>query len=175
MNDFTIVQLRPRASDRILEIGFGGGDLIQKVLSGDPTLKVSGIDLSSEMVSSGAKRFKHEITTGRLDLTVGAIERLPYPDASFDRVCTVNTIYFWSDPRVALSECLRVMKPNGSLVICLNAKEELEKWSGHRNGFHLYETLEIEGLLRETGFARIETLSARDPGQGIVHCVRASS
>ena len=71
----------------------------------DPHLKycrltagvVTGLDFSPEMVREAERRFPHEIVTGRLRVQLGDIASLPFAPARFDRVFTINTIYFWPD------------------------------------------------------------------------------
>ncbi|MHC0443676.1 class I SAM-dependent methyltransferase, partial [Flavobacterium sp. 3-210] len=48
--------------------------------------------------------------------------KIPFEDETFDKVFTVNTIYFWQKPEDLLSEIYRVLKPNGNF--CLTFAEE---------------------------------------------------
>ncbi len=52
------------------------------------------------------------------DLRVGAIEHLPYDDASFDVVCAFNAIQFAAEPLDALTEARRVTRADGQVAIC---------------------------------------------------------
>ena len=45
------------------------------------------------------------------------MDALPYGDATFDRVLTVHTIYFWPDPVAAFREVRRVIRPGGRFVL----------------------------------------------------------
>ncbi len=42
---------------------------------------------------------------------------LPFPEASFDVVLSVNTIYLWPDPARVLAEMNGVLKLDGRLVL----------------------------------------------------------
>lgn len=50
-------------------------------------------------------------TSVRFELYDGSV--FPFGDEGFDRLFTVNTIYFWEDPAHTLSEVHRVLKPGG--------------------------------------------------------------
>ena len=50
-------------------------------------------------------------TSVRFELYDGSV--FPFGDEEFDRLFTVNTIYFWEDPAHTLSEVHRVLKPGG--------------------------------------------------------------
>jgi ubiquinone/menaquinone biosynthesis C-methylase UbiE len=45
-------------------------------------------------------------------------EHLPWPDASFDTVASVNTFHHLERPMRVFKEMLRVLKPGGKLVLC---------------------------------------------------------
>ena len=171
MNKLTLLQLAVEPEDRILEVGFGGGDLLEKVLSTKPCEYVAGVDLSAEMVSLVGRRLRRYILAGRAELRCGDIEALPFRDGEFTKLCSVNTLYFWRNPSVALFECRRVLKRDGRIVLCFNAKEELARWPGHKYGFRLYELAEVESLLKVAGFTSLEVTSATDSEQGVFYCV----
>ena len=52
---------------------------------------------------------------------------LPLEEESFDKVFSVNTIYFWEDPSHMLSELARVLRPEGRLVLGLGLKSYMMK------------------------------------------------
>ena len=52
---------------------------------------------------------------------------MPYADGTFDKVCTVNTLYFWPSPLENVREMRRVMKPGGRLVVAFRSRESLQR------------------------------------------------
>jgi SAM-dependent methyltransferase len=50
-------------------------------------------------------------------LQEGTVSALPFADGSFDKVCSVNTLYFWPDPARDLGEVYRVLAPEGRCYI----------------------------------------------------------
>jgi ubiquinone/menaquinone biosynthesis C-methylase UbiE len=173
MNELTLERLGPGSSDRVLEVGFGSGYLIERILTSTQCEYVAGVDLSPEMVKLVKRRVRKYIRNGRVDLRLGSIEALPYADSEFTKLCTVNTLYFWPDPALALAECRRVLTTGGLLVLCFNAKQDLEKWPAHRHGFRLFEIAEIKDLLVNAGFGAIDVAERHDPEQGAFYCVNA--
>jgi hypothetical protein len=79
----------------LLEIGFGGGAALALVSKRLITGIVTGVDFSPEMVREAERRFGLEIANGHLRVQLGDIAALPFASATFDRVFTINTIYFW--------------------------------------------------------------------------------
>ena len=170
MNDLTIEQLGIEPGDNVLEIGFGGGDLIAKLVStGLPEL-IAGVDLSKDALKVCSRRFQQLTQQGVVKLDQTSAENLPYPENEFQKICTVNTIYFWSAPQLVFSECRRVIKKNGTLAVCYNSKTFLEQTRLANYGFITYEVVEVESLMRSAGFADIKTVSARSRGNGEFFC-----
>jgi arsenite methyltransferase len=173
MNALAVEALALTAEDRLLEVGFGSGFLLAKVLEEGSCAYVAGIDLSVEMVSLATRRFRIQIETGRADIRQGDVEHLPFATAEFTKLCSVNTLYFWKNPSAALAECRRVLKTGGTLVICFNAKADLAAYFGDMQGFTLYDLSEVEALLAGAGFGRIAVAQRRDSKQGLFYCMTA--
>lgn len=175
MNQFTLEQLAIEPGDRVFEIGFGGGDLLERILCSAQAEYVAGIDLSADMVRLANARLQRYIRDSKLEVRAGDVETLPYGSGEFTKLCSVNTVYFWRNPATALAECRRVLRPGGRLVVCFNSKKDLEAWPIHKHGFQLYELAEVESLLRVAGFSTIEAASATDAKQGLFYCVSGSA
>ncbi len=117
---WTISLLHLQPDDRVLELGFGAGKAIELVAAQTPHGHVSGIDISQEMVRSANRRNTHAIEAGRVTLHHGDLTNLPFQDNSFDKIFTIQTLYFWPDPPRALAEIFRVLKPAATLIVTLS-------------------------------------------------------
>ena len=168
-------QLDVTSGDRILEVGFGGGDLLERILLTAQAERVAGVDHSADMVEFASKRFRSYIREHKLEVRCGDIEALLYDDQEFTKLCSVNTIYFWRNAEAAVAECRRVLRPGGRILICLNSKKDMEAWPIHQHGFRLYELDEVKALLGNAGFSNIEVTSANDAKQGLFHCVSGTA
>lgn len=147
------------ASDRVLEVGFGGAALLEKIAATACDGLVAGIDPSEDMVLSAASRLSKHVACGRLRLEVGSVDRLPYADAHFDKACSVNTIYFWPELSDGLAELHRVMRPGARLVLGFTCHHEMRKAQLHRRGFALYSPDELSAALARQGFRPAEPVS----------------
>ena len=161
MNRMAADRLDVRPGERVLEIGFGGGDLLALILERNPAT-VIGLDVSSAMVARARRRFAGD---RRLALLEGSPERLPLANCCIDKAASLNSLYFWPDVPGALSELARTLVPGGTLLLGFEPVAELRKWPGHRHGFRLYEAEDVIRLAREAGFgnARIEEGRGRKP------------
>jgi arsenite methyltransferase len=159
INRWAVERLDLGPSDAVLEIGFGGGAALAGIL--DRTRgRVAGIEISEAMIDGARRRFRREIGQGRLEVGPGDVSEIPFEDGSFDRVLTVQTIYFWPDSAAGLREIHRVLKPGGTVLVATAAKEEMDKRSWARHGFRKFEDNELRGLLQGAGFA--DVVIARD-------------
>ena len=165
MNDVTCEQLELQPENSVLEIGFGGGYLLNKVAASQIPSFVAGVDPQPDVLQLGNKKFKGQIERGEIELKQASGENLPYKAQTFNKICTVNTVYFWSDPKIVLQECDRVLKPNGKLIICYNSPDFIEQAKLTQHGFKTYEPKELELLLQSCGFVDVYTIAA-DGGTG---------
>jgi ubiquinone/menaquinone biosynthesis C-methylase UbiE len=109
--DATMSRL-PSIPGRVLDVGCGTGALLTRLVNGFPDSKVSGVDASSEMLELARSRLPTEV-----NLHNCWAEDLPFDDGSFDTVVSCNMFHFIRRPNAALDEMLRVLRPNGTLVI----------------------------------------------------------
>lgn len=97
---------------RVLEVGVGTGKNIEFY---PPGVEVTGIDLTPGMLERARKRA--DALHKKVDLRLGDVQSLEFPDNSFDTV--VATFVFCSvpDPVQGLSEVRRMVKPGGQVLI----------------------------------------------------------
>ena len=79
---------------------------------------MSGLDITPELLEVARERLPDA------DLREGDMEALPFADAAFDAVVGVNAFQFAGDPRRALREAARVLRPGGRVVASLFAAPE---------------------------------------------------
>jgi ubiquinone/menaquinone biosynthesis C-methylase UbiE len=161
LNDAVFDMLALEPSDRVLEIGFGGGYLLGRMSMIVTDGLLAGVDVSPAMVALCENRFRTRIREGKLELKRAAAESLPYPPKSFSKVCSTNSIFYWQDVGRAISEIERVLKPGGILVLCFTSKDSLAKRNFARN-IQLVEANEIQALLAAVEFQDIRTLRSAD-------------
>ena len=108
----------------------------------------------------GKQKFDTAIAQKNLKLQQASGENLPYDSNTFTKACTVNTVYFWSDPQAVLAECDRVLQPQGKLIICYNSPEFLAQIKLTQHGFTAYQPQALETLMTDAGFVDVNTVTA---------------
>ncbi len=157
LNDVALAKLNLRPDDRVLEVGFGGGYLLRRIAAVVTEGSIAGVDVSEAMVAYCRQQDRSTTLTGRLNLCCGTAEALPYPAGQFDKVCTVNSVFYWDDAPRAIAEIGRALKENGLLVLCFTCKESLQAKSFARNGLALYDPDDVELMIEAAGFSPIAT------------------
>jgi len=155
--------LAPKGDDRILEIGMGNGFFIPELLSLADNLTYVGVDYSSTMVGEALVLNAELLESKQVELLEASIEKLPFDDNSFDCIATTNTLYFWPDPGPNAQELLRVLRPEGRLLIGYREKAFMDKIEISNYGFTQYTTNDVEALLSNAGFRAVQTESIDEP------------
>jgi ubiquinone/menaquinone biosynthesis C-methylase UbiE len=173
-NDAALTTLALRPTDRVLEIGYGHGRTLERIAAAVPSGFVAGLDHSREMYETGSRHCAGLVETGRLELRVGDSRALPYPDANFDKVLAVHTLYFWRDPVAHLREVRRVLKPNGVLVLGFRPKEDPQARDFPEAVYTFYALEEVRSLLANSGFQSVE-ITAVAQSFALARAVRAAA
>ena len=98
--------------DDILEVGFGNGANIELLAGRAPNGHVTGVEVSETAVEMASKRNAEAISQGRVKLhLVAPGEALPVDDSTFDKACTIATMYVIADPSAVFREMHRALEP----------------------------------------------------------------
>jgi SAM-dependent methyltransferase len=100
----------------LLDVGCGSGLTLQ--LAAARGAIVSGIDVSPGLLAIAGDRLP------RADLRLLDLQRLPWPDDSFDAVTGINAFAFAEDPVAAIGEAARVCRAGGRVVVGMFAEPE---------------------------------------------------
>ena len=157
-----VASLGIEAGSHVLEIGFGTGRTVHKVISQDVDIHYAGLDVSPTMVAEAARSNAALVEAGRASFRLGSAEDMPFLDSSFDRVFSIGVAHFWASPIKPLSEVRRVLRRGGlSLMGCLHPRSA-PGFARPEYGIHLRDAAEWDAIHRAAGFAEVnvETLKS---------------
>ena len=157
-----IDRLAPLAGKRVLDVGCGGGNTLARMAERVTEGHLVGIDYSETSVEASRAFNSMLVAAGRMEILPGSVESLPFSDAHFDKVVTVESFYFWPNPSESLKEVARVVKPGGTFLLLAEIYERPDLPVGIREKVEAYELTnptpeEFERLFRAAGFAQVET------------------
>ena len=110
-------QMAIQPGQRILDVGCGTGTLALLIKERYSQIEVVGIDPDPQILAIARRKAARSGAEVRFDVGYG--DRLPYPDASFDRVTSSLVFHHLrrETKRAALGEAYRVLRPGGELHI----------------------------------------------------------
>jgi demethylmenaquinone methyltransferase/2-methoxy-6-polyprenyl-1,4-benzoquinol methylase len=100
----------------ILDVATGTGDLAIESLRLGPQ-KVTGIDISSQMLEVGRLKTGRLGYSGRIELLRGDASSIAFDDGSFDAVMSAFGVRNFENTLTGLSEMCRVIKPGGMIMV----------------------------------------------------------
>ncbi len=112
-HEHLLARLAPGPGQRWLDVATGTGELARPAARAGAD--VTGLDLAPGLIETARRRAEEEGLAIRFD--VGDAERLPYPDASFDIVCSSFGCMFAPDHAAVAGELARVCRPGGRLAL----------------------------------------------------------
>ena len=147
------------APTRILDIGAGEGVVSLRLAKANPDAAVVGIDYALMQVRA-ANRLKEKERVLNCTFQQGNAMALPFSEASFDMVISVNSIKHWPDPVQGLSEIRRVLSPRGQAFISeadrSASPEELLVFSEKYRAWYIWGAL-MRWILRNVVFGKSYT------------------
>jgi len=148
---------------KILEVGVGTGLSFDDY---DASIEITGIDLSRPMLAKA----RAKMASGRYPYVKDVLEmdahRMTFADATFDCVVAQFVITLVADPERVLSECRRVVRPGGKIILVNHLYSEtgvaaaIERWAAKK-------TRNL-GLRPEFPFARLAAWAEADAGATLV-------
>ncbi|PIB37478.1 hypothetical protein BFP72_08575 [Reichenbachiella sp. 5M10] len=138
----------------ILELGHGNGAHLSMLLSQGQGVRYHGLEISPTMqieaqrIHQGEQRAEFHLYDGNT---------IPFDSQTFDKVISVNTLYFWNEPVQLLSNISRVMKPGGLLVLAFAQKEFMKTLPFVKSKFRLYDHQDFRALVH-TSDLRLQAL-----------------
>jgi phosphatidylethanolamine/phosphatidyl-N-methylethanolamine N-methyltransferase len=154
--------LKCRPGDRVLEVGVGTGLSLPLYPS---SVKVTGIDVSREMLEKARRRVADKELANVEALLEMDAEQMSFPDESFDKVVAMYVVSVVENPARLLDELHRVCKPDGEIFLVNHVRSSnpilggIEKGLARfsdKLGFHPDFTFaDVEGQHEVTHISRV--------------------
>lgn len=163
MTHHSIQNLHIKAGNTILELGHGNAGHVAFIFEQAENIKYYGLEMSELMFQEARQINRNFVSQKQAFFSIYDGNAIPFQEASFDKIFTVNTIYFWQEPEKLLSEIYRVLKPKGILCITFAEESFMKQLPFTQFEFELYSTEKAEELIAKSEFKIInkETLTEK--------------
>ncbi len=153
----SIQNLNLKKEDWVMEIGYGNAGHLKFLFEFADQIKYSGYDIS-ELMQSEAIRLNQDFMKNHwAEFKLYDGQNFPEDDGKFDKIFTVNTLYFWENPNKMLSEIYRILKPGGVFCLTFVEKDFMKLLPFSSFGFTMYDPEDVEELVKNSDF-RLEKM-----------------
>jgi len=125
-----VARLPENENGNLLDVAVGTADLTITLLKKTRAGRITGIDISDEMMAIGRAKIARAGFADKTELLNGDCEALPFADNTFDAVTVSFGIRNFQHPQKALSEMHRVLKGGGQLLVLelSRSKNRVVRW-----------------------------------------------
>ena len=169
--DQVIAKMDIRPGHQILDLGCGNGWATRRLAQVAAGSGAVGVDVSPQMIARAEEL--HSFTI-RARYEVATFDALGFGDDKFDKVFSMEALYYAPDVAQALAEARRVVKDGGTADVIIDLYEERPSthgWVefGQKHGFRMLCQSEAawKSAFESAGFATVElnrVIDSRGPG-----------
>lgn len=137
----------------ILDVATGTGDFAFEAIRILKPEKITGVDISEGMLSVAKEKILKRNLQDTFEVTLGDSEKLLFEDSQFDAVTVAYGVRNFEHLEKGLSDMLRVLKPNGKVVILEFSKPRVFPVKQAYNFYFKYITPSIGRLFSKDSSA----------------------
>jgi ubiquinone/menaquinone biosynthesis C-methylase UbiE len=153
---FILAQALPLGGS-VLEIGTGKGRFLIELAKHVPA--ITTVDISPDEQQFARLNARYAGVEDKIQFVLQDASHLPWPDSTFDAVVTMNTLHHLPQFQPVLEEILRVVKPDGKIVLAdfsprgFQLMDRAHRAEGKTHPHEVHHFPGLRRLLRERGLA----------------------
>jgi len=146
-----------------LDVGCGNGWAVRWLVAQGAGRGI-GVDIAPKMIDRARLATAKD---DRFRFEVGSAQSLPLPSASVSHLLSVESLYYYPEPAVALEEWARVTQPGGKLVIVIDLYQEniaTHAWVDALDvDVHLLSADQCKKMATAGGWSELSSWQVQDP------------
>ncbi|WP_103863580.1 class I SAM-dependent methyltransferase [Aquimarina sp. I32.4] len=158
----TIGQLNLKPNNHVLELGHGNASHLKEIFAKTTDLLYTGLEISDSMKDESEKLNKEWVDHKQAEFALYDGTTLPFSENCFDKIMTVNTLYFWENPVELLKEIYKVLKIDGMACITFADMNFMKALPFVDTRFELYDVEKFKKLAKEIPFKEIEAIEKNE-------------
>ncbi|MBS7252822.1 class I SAM-dependent methyltransferase [Flavobacterium branchiicola] len=159
MTQHSIRNLKISNGNKILELGHGNAGHVEFLFEQAENLKYYGLEMSELMFQEARQINRNFVSQKQAFFSIYDGNTVPFEDESFDKIFTVNTLYFWQKPEELLLEIYRVLLQKGNFCLTFAEEDFMKTLPFTQFEFELYSTEKAQKLIEKTAFKIVYTES----------------
>nr|WP_315219800.1 class I SAM-dependent methyltransferase [uncultured Flavobacterium sp.] len=152
----SIQNLNLAKGNKVLELGHGNARHVSHLFQQTDDLTYYGLEISDLMFNEAQQINNHFVANKKASFFLYDGNHIPFQDAFFDKIFTVNTLYFWKEPEKFLLEIYKVLKEKGVFSLTFAEESFMKQLPFTRYEFELYSTEKAQELIQKTPFKVIK-------------------
>jgi SAM-dependent methyltransferase len=160
LNAEVLERLDVRSGQQVLEVGSGTGHALREASRRAGPGHAIGVDISPLMADLARRLNRAAVARGEVEVWAGDISTLDLKGATFDRIFSVNCIYFWRDVDAVLAKLASALAPDGKLVLAFRPEGD-DVPARFRDPTYRFPRPEaLEASLRKAGLVVVDSRRA---------------
>ena len=170
-------------ADSVLDVGFGYGDQDMFWARSFGVDSIVGINVTPLHVEVARQRVAEQGLQDRVSLHLGSATRLPFPDASFDKVLALECAFHFFTRERFFADAYRVIRQGGRIAVADMIPLPQQNWGGIRRRLkrrvacipeqNMYDRERYAEKLQAAGFENVSVHSIREyVYPGLAKCLR---
>lgn len=100
----------------ILDIGFGTGQALKRILQANGEIQAFGVEPSPNMFKVAGRKLRNYARAGRVKLALGSSRDIPFGE-KFDIIYSSLSFHHWQNQEESVINVLKHLKPGGSFMV----------------------------------------------------------
>jgi SAM-dependent methyltransferase len=182
INDAVVDLVDPDAGEWVVDIGAGmGAGAMRAARSGAHVIAVEPTPFMRRVLQVRRMFSRHRTN---IEVADGAAERIPVDDRTIDAIWAVNTMHHWVNIERGVAEIVRVLGPNGRVLLVDEvftdpSHPDYQRFGAdhdaEHHGFTMIDADQMGAMLRAAGLIDVDASNRHIAGRPVIHVTAHSA